>query len=384
VTLLRIENGASSNDRLSVPGSAGRREVLNEDTFNHMIAVERKRTERTKQPFLLMLLETSQQQDRAKNTGSLESMVSALLTSIRETDVIGWYKDRTVIGVMYTGLLVSNKDSVLNMILNRASAALGDKLTSEQFSQVSISFHFFPDDWDEKSSGRPSNPALYPDLFTTNKERRSVVMTKRAMDIAGSTLMLLVCAPVFIAIAAAVKLSSKGPVFFRQQRVGQFGQHFTFLKFRSMRINNDHTAHKEFVTKFIASQANRQPANGGGEGVFKLTNDPRITKVGKFLRRTSLDELPQFLNVLKGEMSLVGPRPPIPYELAAYQTWHRRRVLEVKPGITGLWQVTGRSRVNFDEMVRLDLRYATTWSPVLDFTILLRTPLAVIKGEGAM
>ena len=151
-----------------------------------------------------------------------------------------------------------------------------------------------------------------------------------------------------------------------------------------MRINNDHTAHKEFVTKFIASQANRQPANGGGEGVFKLTNDPRITKVGKFLRRTSLDELPQFLNVLKGEMSLVGPRPPIPYELAAYQTWHRRRVLEVKPGITGLWQVTGRSRVNFDEMVRLDLRYATTWSPVLDFTILLRTPLAVIKGEGAM
>jgi len=213
VTLLRIENGASSNDRLSVPGSAGRREVLNEDTFNHMIAVERKRTERTKQPFLLMLLETSQQQDRAKNTGSLESMVSALLTSIRETDVIGWYKDRTVIGVMYTGLLVSNKDSVLNMILNRASAALGDKLTSEQFSQVSISFHFFPDDWDEKSSGRPSNPALYPDLFTTNKERRSVVMTKRAMDIAGSTLMLLVCAPVFIAIAAAVKLSS-GAGFF--------------------------------------------------------------------------------------------------------------------------------------------------------------------------
>jgi lipopolysaccharide/colanic/teichoic acid biosynthesis glycosyltransferase len=173
-------------------------------------------------------------------------------------------------------------------------------------------------------------------------------------------------------------------VFFRQQRVGQFGQHFTFLKFRSMRTNNDHSVHKEFITKFIASQASRQSTNGNGEGVFKLTNDPRITAVGRFLRRTSLDELPQFLNVLGGEMSLVGPRPPIPYELAAYQTWHRRRVLEVKPGITGLWQVTGRSRVNFDEMVRLDLRYATTWSPALDFTILMRTPLAVIKGDGAM
>jgi lipopolysaccharide/colanic/teichoic acid biosynthesis glycosyltransferase len=142
--------------------------------------------------------------------------------------------------------------------------------------------------------------------------------------------------------------------------------------------------HKEYITKFIASQAAKQPSNGNGEGVFKLTNDKRVTRVGKFLRRTSLDELPQFLNVLKGEMSLVGPRPPIPYELASYQTWHRRRVLEVKPGITGLWQVTGRSRVNFDEMVRLDLRYATSWSPSLDFTILMRTPLAVIKGDGAM
>jgi len=384
VTLLRVENSANRTDRLSEPVSVGKREVLTEDTFNHMIAIERKRTERTKQPFLLMLLEAGHPQGSAKNGGSLDSMVSGLLTSIRETDVIGWYRDKTVVGVMYTGLVVDNKNSVLSMILNRVSTALGDKLTSEQFSQVSISFHFFPDDWDEESSGRPSNPALYPDLFSPSKERRSVVMIKRAMDVAGSALMLLACAPVFMGIAVAVKLSSKGPVFFRQQRVGQYGQHFTFLKFRSMRTNNDHSVHKEFITKFIASQASRQPSNGNGEGVFKLTNDPRITRVGKFLRRTSLDELPQFLNVLTGEMSLVGPRPPIPYELAAYQTWHRRRVLEVKPGITGLWQVTGRSKVNFDEMVRLDLRYATTWSPALDFTILMRTPLAVIKGEGAM
>ena len=113
--------------------------------------------------------------------------------------------------------------------------------------------------------------------------------------------------------------------------------------------------------------------------MYKLTNDKRITPIGKFLRQTSLDELPQLINVLKGDMSLVGPRPPIPYELAAYQTWHRRRVLEVKPGITGLWQVTG-SRVKFDEMVRLDLRYATSWTPWLDLKILIRTPVAVIKG----
>jgi lipopolysaccharide/colanic/teichoic acid biosynthesis glycosyltransferase len=203
------------------------------------------------------------------------------------------------------------------------------------------------------------------------------------MDIAGSGVMLALCGPLLVVIALAIKATSKGPVLFRQQRVGQYGQHFTFLKFRSMRVDNNNSVHQEFVTKLIAGGAKKDLSSGNGGAVYKLTNDKRITRIGKFLRRTSLDELPQFLNVLKGEMSLVGPRPPIPYEVAAYQTWHRRRVLEVKPGITGLWQVTGRSRVSFDEMVRLDLRYATSWSPWLDFKILMRTPIAVIKGAGA-
>ena len=150
-----------------------------------------------------------------------------------------------------------------------------------------------------------------------------------------------------------------------------------------MYVNNDNSVHKEFVTKLIASRGESETAHGNRENVYKITNDKRITPLGRFLRRTSLDELPQFLNVLWGDMSLVGPRPPIPYELAAYQTWHRRRLLDVKPGITGLWQVTGRSTVKFDEMVRLDLRYAMSWSPWLDIRILLRTPFAVIRGSGA-
>jgi lipopolysaccharide/colanic/teichoic acid biosynthesis glycosyltransferase len=224
---------------------------------------------------------------------------------------------------------------------------------------------------------------LYPDLFGYDKSRRSLLGIKRAMDIMGSGLMLVFSAPLLLAIAAVIKSSSAGPVLFRQKRVGQYGQQFTFLKFRSMHVNNDHNVHKEFITEFITSQARGEMLNANGERIYKLANDTRITRVGKFLRKTSLDELPQFLNVLKGEMSLVGPRPPIPYELAAYQTWHRRRVLEVKPGITGLWQVTGRSRVKFDEMVRLDLRYASSWSPWLDAKILMRTPMAVIKGTGA-
>ena len=158
---------------------------------------------------------------------------------------------------------------------------------------------------------------------------------------------------------------------------------FVFLKFRSMYINNDASVHAKYVRELIAGQAERKASNGNGEGVYKLTGDARITTVGKFLRRTSLDELPQFLNVFMGQMSLVGPRPPIDYEVEAYDLWHRRRLLEAKPGITGLWQVNGRSRVKFDDMVRLDLTYARTWSPWLDFKILMRTPRAVVLGEGA-
>ena len=206
---------------------------------------------------------------------------------------------------------------------------------------------------------------------------------KRGMDIVGSLLLLALFSPIFLAIAVAIKLTSQGPVLFRQQRVGEHGTAFTFLKFRSMYVNNDASLHREYVRKLIVGQAAKQPTNGAGEGIFKLTNDPRITPVGNFLRRTSMDELPQFLNVLRGDMSLVGPRPPVPYEVEAYATWHRRRLLEAKPGITGLWQVQGRSRVGFDDMVRLDLRYARSCSPWLDLKILAQTPRAVIAGNGA-
>jgi lipopolysaccharide/colanic/teichoic acid biosynthesis glycosyltransferase len=249
---------------------------------------------------------------------------------------------------------------------------------------VSISFHFFPDDWDHRDTGRPSDPTLYPDLSSVEDGKQSMLGIKRAMDIVGSAAMLIACAPVLLTIAILIKATSRGPILFKQQRVGQHGQRFTFLKFRSMYMNNDHSEHKAFVTQMIASKGAPEQPKAKGPVVYKLTNDKRITKIGRVLRRTSLDELPQFFNVLLGDMSLVGPRPPIPYEVAAYQTWHRRRVLEVKPGITGLWQVTGRSRVKFDDMVRLDLRYATSWTPWLDLKILILTPLAVIKGAGAV
>jgi lipopolysaccharide/colanic/teichoic acid biosynthesis glycosyltransferase len=360
------------------------REVLSKNALERMIAIERKRTERSKEPFLLMLLEAGIPQGSGRDGKALNRMVSALLSSTRETDVIGWYKDRTTVGVIFTGLGINDKNTILSTILSRVSTTLRERLTSDQFSQVSISFHFFPDDWDHDKSGRPSNPALYPDLMIHGNGKRTLSGVKRGMDIAGSALMLIACAPLLLIIALAIKATSKGPALFKQQRVGQYGQSFQFLKFRSMYIDNDHSVHKEYVTKLIASEADPEPSSGNEKAIYKLTNDSRITRVGKLLRRTSLDELPQLFNVLKGDMSLVGPRPAIQYELEAYQTWHRRRVLEVKPGLTGLWQVTGRSRVKFDDMVRLDLRYATSWSPWVDFKILMRTPLAVIKGAGAV
>jgi len=380
VTLRRSGKDSNWGALLFESASAGEREVLNEEAFRRMISIERKRTERSRKPFLLMLLDAGIHRGSERNGKALDSIVPMLLSSTRETDVIGWYKDRATIGAIFTELLVDDKDSILSTILTRVSTMLRGCLTFEQFDQISISFHFFPDDWDHDISGRPSNPALYPDLSSRDNGRRSLLRLKRVMDILGGTLALIMCTPLFLLIALAIKASSKGPVLFKQQRIGQYGKRFTFLKFRSMHIGNDPGVHKEYVTKLIAGQAERQASSGTGEGVYKLTNDRRITQVGKFLRRTSLDELPQFLNVLKGDMSLVGPRPAIPYEVAAYETWHRRRVLEVKPGITGLWQVHGRGRVRFDEMVRLDLQYARSWSPWLDINILMRTPGAVLKG----
>lgn len=383
MAVTRQNNASNSNDPLLEGVPSLQRAPLDEEIFRRMIAIERKRTERSKAPFLLMLLEVVSDEGSRKDRRTLDCIVTALLASSRDTDLVGWYKDRVIVGAMFTGLVVHDKRAILDTFLTKVTSSLRDELTAEQFNLVSISFHLFPDDWDHDKPGRPSNAALYPDLASHDKGRRGLLVIKRFIDVMGSAALLALCSPLFLTIALAVKLTSAGPIFFRQQRVGRYGKTFTFLKFRSMYMNNDVSVHKEFVTRMIASGTGQEKRNGGEPGVFKITNDKRITRVGKVLRRTSLDELPQFLNVLRGDMSLVGPRPPIPYELAAYQTWHRRRLLGVKPGITGLWQVLSRSSVQFDEMVRLDLRYASTWTPWLDVKILMRTPFAVIKGSGA-
>jgi lipopolysaccharide/colanic/teichoic acid biosynthesis glycosyltransferase len=204
---------------------------------------------------------------------------------------------------------------------------------------------------------------------------------KPALDRLGSLTLLIGLAPAFLVIALLVKLTSAGPVFYGQVRLGRLMKPFTMWKFRTMHSDADHALHREFVARYIRSDAPEGVSGNGG--IFKLTDDPRVTPLGRFLRRTSLDELPQLWNVLRGDMSLVGPRPPLPYEVEHYKPRHRLRVLEAKPGVTGLWQVAGRSRTTFEEMVELDLQYARTCSFLTDLRILLATPAAVVSGRGA-
>jgi exopolysaccharide biosynthesis polyprenyl glycosylphosphotransferase len=203
---------------------------------------------------------------------------------------------------------------------------------------------------------------------------------KRSSDLIISSLSIALISPLWLLIALLIKLDSRGPVFYTQERVGMDGRLFLLYKFRTMDANADSELHREYQRAFIAGRAE---ANLGNEQkpTYKLLADPRITRVGRFLRKTSIDEVPQLWNVLLGDMSIVGPRPPIPYEVEAYELWHRKR-LDMKPGLTGLWQVSGRNRLPFEEMVRLDLFYIENWSLLLDIKIILRTGFVMLGREG--
>lgn len=199
---------------------------------------------------------------------------------------------------------------------------------------------------------------------------------KRSLDVIGCAVVLVLLSPVMLAAALAVRSSSKGSVLFSQERIGMDGRPFMMLKFRSMYAGGDHSAHAAYVEKLIKNEGDQH------DGLFKMAHDPRITSAGRWLRRFSIDELPQLFNVLKGDMSLVGPRPPLSYEVAAYEEHHRRR-LDVRPGMTGLWQVSGRSKLSFEDMVRLDLHYIESWTPLSDVTIMLKTIPALVRHEAS-
>ena len=345
-------------------------QVISEQLFRDALVRERKRADRFEEAFTILLIAF----DRERLTpAAVWRLAESLSQTPAAVDVLGWFQQDSVLGLIRSAA-AGDAAIAAAALTNAVHEAMARGLPVDLVSSCSIHCETYP------CRSEAIAPAVLVDRRLRREPRLVQAAAKRTLDIAGSAACLMAFGPVLLCVAAVVKLTSNGPVFFRQQRVGEAGHPFTMFKFRTMQFNADHRIHQEYVEKFIQSG---QQTSSGKDAVFKLVNDPRLTSVGDFLRRSSLDELPQFWNVLRGDMSLVGPRPPLPYEVARYKQWHRRRVLEAKPGITGLWQVTGRSRTTFDEMVRLDLRYARTCSVWNDLHILLATPKAVLSGKGA-
>jgi lipopolysaccharide/colanic/teichoic acid biosynthesis glycosyltransferase len=352
-----------------------------EEYFHELLEFERKRSERSRRPFIVMTMDFTGIRKPMNRREAVKISSQTLSALTRETDIKGWYRTAAVLGVIFSEMNRHETQVLQEKVYRNIHASLSD----EQLDGIQINFYCFPDDGKPKKLGPANNNfTFYPDVPKKERSNRVSLGIKRTIDILGSIMGILIFFPFFILIPICIKLTSRGPVFFRQARVGQYEKPFQFLKFRSMYEGNDPSVHREYIYNLISQKPSGDVVNtGAGEKVFKMKNDKRVTPLGKILRKTSLDELPQFFNVLKGEMSLTGPRPPIPYELEKYDIWHRRRVLEVKPGITGLWQVVGRSSTTFDEMVRLDLQYAANWSLWLDIKILLKTPWVVVAGRGA-
>ena len=355
--------------------------IFDEELFRDTITRERKRTDRSGLAVVMLLVGVHD--NRQENTLALFAGIANALSAIKsDIDIIGWFERQSVMGLIVPEVDTTNLSSACEQLESEFRKEITNQLNGDLTEQLSIRLRVYPEPQQAgKEELRTVDPFLYPELHAYQDRVAKFQLVKRGMDILGSLALLLLLSPLLLAIATLVKLSSRGPVLFRQVRIGEMLEPFMICKFRTMYANADHGIHHNYVSWFIASSDKEQEQDKNK--IFKLTNDPRITPIGHFLRKTSLDELPQLWNVLRGEMSLVGPRPPLWYEVQQYKPWHRHRVLEAKPGITGLWQVSGRSRTTFDEMVRLDLRYARKRSLWADIKILLATPAAVIKGKGA-
>jgi lipopolysaccharide/colanic/teichoic acid biosynthesis glycosyltransferase len=343
--------------------------LLDEDLFTAALAREFNRTDRFDEAFALLVVAPHADAGEA----AWADLTEVLTRTRSDIDAIGWLKRQAAMGLIrpLVGVEPGEAAVELAVAVQRELARIRERGTA---SGCSISLDIY-------SHGRHGGQAgPFARHAPAATQEPGIDVSKRILDLAGSLALLLLFSPLFVLISALIKLTSRGPILFRQTRVGQHERLFTMLKFRTMHLNADEGLHQEYVTQFIRSGLSADSRAGN---VFKIVNDPRVTRLGHFLRRASLDELPQFWNVVRGDMSLVGPRPPLPYEVARYKPWHRRRLSAAKPGITGLWQVTGRSRTTFDEMVRLDLQYARNHSLWTDIRILLATPRAVVSGKGA-
>ncbi len=346
--------------------------MLQKDQFLSVIRIEKRRAERSQNPFSIVLFQFKDSE--LIKSPDLNKFLNVIMQNTRETDIKGWLDDKTI------GILLPDTDQGgAKRCLEKIAQKNGDIF-------YSVLTRTYPDDLFEKLLKEGEKlPDLYPFYFEQLSSPKKVqTILKRVIDIIGSLIGITIFSPLMLVTSFAIKITSPGPVIFKQQRIGLKGKRFLFYKFRSMKVDGDDKIHREYVSNLIKGELDKINQGDNNNPLYKIKDDPRVTKIGKIIRKTSIDELPQFFNVLKGEMSLVGPRPPIPYEVEKYEPWHLRRILEVKPGITGLWQVDGRSRTSFNDMVRLDLKYALNWSLWLDIKILLKTFIAVLRSTGAV
>jgi len=341
--------------------------------FLRQLHIETLRAQRSKSTLSIILL-TLDKETSFKSL-NMDEILGLIRKKTRDTDISGIINHKTLC-VLLPDTDESGAKEICAKLINK-------------LPQFSITSSSYPDHIFESLT---KNGCIQPDAFPFEiwepMESKGASwfksQLKRGVDIVGSIIGLLVFMPVMLITALAVKVTSPGPVIFSQTRLGKHGAPFTFYKFRSMHVNMDNQLHRDYVHDFINGRHEKVNQGDAEKPLYKIKSDPRITKVGKFIRKTSIDELPQFFNVLKGDMSLVGPRPPLPYEAEKYQAWHLRRILDMKPGITGLWQVEGRSKTEWDDSVRLDIRYIKNWSLLFDLKILLRTFKEVLKCRGAM
>ncbi len=347
--------------------------ILPRPHFVNCLRIEKRRADRSKTPFSMALFRLSGNMhngDREK----VEDFLSSLNRRTRETDIKGWL-EKDLIAV----LLPDTDQKGAQAFIQKVSRGKHD------VPRLAVTATYPDDLFHRILNGGETHLGVFPlDLGERRASWQLGTIEKRALDIAGSLFGIVLFSPLMAIIAAAVKYDSSGPILFNQTRLGRKGKPFLFHKFRTMYANTDDQIHRKYVSDLIEGRL--QNLNNGDESqpFYKIKDDPRVTRVGRILRKLSLDELPQFFNVLKGEMSLVGPRPPILYEVEKYESWHLRRILEVKPGITGFWQVNGRNTTTFPEMVRLDLRYVKNWSFWLDLKILMKTIQVVLqKGNTA-
>ena len=346
--------------------------ILLKPHFLNCLRIEKRRVDRSKAPLSIALFYFPQGKTSSWNL--IQGFLTSVCKNTRETDIKGWI-DHDVIGLLLPDTDEKGVQCCTEKIANGDGEVPYSVVTGTYPNNI----------FDKFLTEEKGQPDLFPLFLEESVETfKFQYALKRGMDFVGSLVGILLFFPLMFFTAIAVKVTSSGPIIFRQSRLGKKGTRFSFYKFRSMYVNGDDRIHRDYVTNLI--KGNLEKINQGDKStpLYKMKSDPRITRVGKIIRKLSIDELPQFFNVLKGEMSLVGPRPPIAYEVEKYEPWHLRRILEVKPGITGLWQVDGRSKTSFEDMVRMDLRYVQNWSLWFDVKILLKTVRAVIHPKGAL